>query len=467
MSVLWFHILAGLACNGSSTDFMSDGVSNHRDSSPDTESRPPPTKIMVVIIDTLRADSVGYMGDICAQTPTLDALAEEGVVLEKMIAPRGATFPTIASLLTASYPWHHGVWNQDQLQPNHKTWPDTARDHKVGVFAANGCPVYEALSNTWRYECLDEPLSGQDEGMVRDESLIAAAIEWTQKYQDEATLTLLHLLSPHSPYSQHQPYLDNIKNACPAYTPWDLTAESFQSINGDGLDEQERTWFHHIYRSAVAYDDALLAQLISTLNETNFFDDGLLLIGADHGEALFSVENYTYEEHAFAPWLSVTQTSWVAYAPALLSPQRHTEPKCIVDLGATLFDILNSTPETTHGESFWAELQQGKLSARACYGEVTSDIAYRVDETWQVIANPSQKQFTFGFLGVESPLIIPQWSLFRHDAGSNSNIEVTAAYPEELNKQRELLCDYIGSQDYRDIYNDAEVNSVAEACENL
>ena len=270
-----------------------------------------PRRILLVIIDTLRRDAQGYMGGACDATPHLDALAEEGVVLEQVHMPRGLTRPSVATILSGLYPRDHGVWNQGHLTPGEVTlWPDYAAAEEVAVFASNACPIYQALLRPDPYLCLDGGVEGQDEGPIFDAQVVGEASAWLDGGADASQLGIVHLLSPHSPYSPDQPHFKRILAACPEVTEWNLD-DGLNEAAADGIDALEQAWLQRIYEAGAGVDDAHVGALVSQLTAQGFFEDGLLVVGADHGEELFTHADYLYEGHWEAPWGTVTTTSWI------------------------------------------------------------------------------------------------------------------------------------------------------------
>src|SRR4029453_594156 len=114
-----------------------------RDAHP--EPRPGAPSVLLVSIDTLRADRVGAYGAPYGATPTIDALAAEGVRFEKVISPAPLTLPAHATLLTGLYPPHHGVRHNGlfRLAAEHVTLAERFREGGYATGAVVGAVVLE------------------------------------------------------------------------------------------------------------------------------------------------------------------------------------------------------------------------------------------------------------------------------------------------------------------------------------
>lgn len=424
-----------------------------------------PDDILVVVIDTLRRDTLGYMGDPCGASPGLDALAEGGVVLEQVIAPRGLTYPSVATLLTGLQPRDHGVWEQDQLPAGaFRLWPELADDEReIAVFAANGCPVYEAIRGLDTYSCPAEDLAGQDEGPVRDEQLVDELEAWLADTADHPRVGILHLLTPHEPYSEHQPALEGLLEACPSEVSWDVGTQ-YGEVLADGLSEEERDWLVRVYQSAVVYEDGLIGGLVDTLEASGFFEDGLLVVGSDHGEELLGHPEMLYDEHALAHWTSVIATSWIFYAPAFLEPGRREQVLCMADVGATFHELLGGDAPGPDGIGLWGALTGGgTVPERACMGQLTEDIATLIDDRWHLVANPGLVSFERKVLGEETTLALPGWTLYDHAADPQELTDLADSEPERVQSMWAQICADVLDRDY-DYRGGQDSNAVLESC---
>jgi len=421
-----------------------------------------PRQLLVVMVDTLRRDAQGYMGGACGATPRMDALAAGGAVVEQVITPRGLTRPTVATWLSGLHPRDHGIWSHGNLVPGeHRLWMDRTAAQEVALFATNACPVYEGVVSADPHLCLVEE-QGVDLAPTNDAEAVAAAAAWLDEARERSFVGLVHLLSPHAPYTAHEPWFSALLAACPDYTAWDIE-DGFSAIAADGVDELERAWLSRNYEAGAALDDALLGELVDQLTAQGFFEDGLLVVGADHGEELFSHPEYLYDGHADAPWLSVTATSWIFYAPGRVAPQRRPEMVCMTDVGATFFDLVGAEADVPDGGSFWPALLAGEAPApRTCFGEITPDVGVVLEDGWHLVANPGEVTFTSLVIDADRELRLPRKLLYELGADPDEQRDVSSEQDERVQALWRSLCDYVQAREYA---QEGAPNFITASCE--
>lgn len=226
------------------------------------QDRPP--NVLIVLIDTLRQDHVGCFGYARNTTPRLDALARDGIRISGLTPPSSWTRPSVASLLTGTYPNTHGA--QDRIDKRRADLPTLA-----GALRAAG---YESQGFVTNLHCLPT----WNMGIEFDRYVNVRAEEWhiSEKDADAAALAIealhglagrpwflyVHLMSPHGPYTPPEPFAS--------------------ASATDGADERQRAI--DAYDAEIAYADAVTGQLLDALHGLGLYDDTLLLALSDHGE---------------------------------------------------------------------------------------------------------------------------------------------------------------------------------------
>src|SRR6266496_4932417 len=223
------------------------------------------SNVVLVTIDTVRADHVGCYGAHDVQTPTLDTLASDGIVFDDAVAQVPLTLPSHAAILTGMYPFQNGV--QDFTgRPLDKRLATVTQVFKARGYATGAVVSAFVLDQSWGlargFDLYDdafsrEAYSQRDEraGMVErsGEVTITRALDWLNKTSRPFFLWL-HLYDPHSPYNPPEPYRD-----------------------------QYRT---HPYDGEIAYADHELGRLITWLKGSRLYDNTLIVALSDHGESL-------------------------------------------------------------------------------------------------------------------------------------------------------------------------------------
>jgi len=251
--------------------------------------------ILLIAIDTLRADHMGCYGYQRCTTPHLDRLAAGGVILEECFAPHIPTHPSFTSLFTGKDVMTHQVVAQGgkvELKPKHRTLPQVLRkrgyftaavDH-MGRWFKRGFDRYEGYH--W-----ERPESG---GWRKAEAATDQALQVLAHcaQRRKPWLCFLHYWDPHTPYMPPAPF-DRMFYAADPRDPrhagmdrvW--TDEAFRYYFAEWMPGVTDIEFPKSqYDGAIAYCDAALAPVFALLEQRGLRHDTLVVITADHGEEL-------------------------------------------------------------------------------------------------------------------------------------------------------------------------------------
>src|SRR5262245_25328038 len=220
--------------------------------------------LVLVSVDTLRADRLGAYGYKSGRTPAIDALAKQGVLFEQAFSHYPVTLPSHASLLTGLQPPQHGVRNNVGygLPEKFTTLAERlkAAGYRTGGVVssmvlradtgiAQGFDTYEAPSaRRVRNPAHAFPQTQGDASLQK-------ALSWLEGAKPgEPFFLFLHLFDPHAPYEPPEPFRTEFKD--------------------------------RLYDGEVAYTDSLLARLVEALQQRGLYDGALLVFVSDHGEGL-------------------------------------------------------------------------------------------------------------------------------------------------------------------------------------
>jgi len=237
--------------------------------------------IVLVIIDTLRADRLGSYGYARATSPRLDAFATQSVLFENAYAQAPNTPPSVAAILTSLYPsLHHFTGNGDRLTGEAHTLPELleAAGYRTAAFVDGGF--------------LRKELGlGQGFATYNDEgggfaNVLPAAKSWIEANARSPFFVLLHTYDVHVPYENTPlPYRDAFLTA--SYDG-DLTSDDLEKIrvkrHGRTLTPAETTHFSDLYDGGILHADELLGGFFDDLARADILDHLLVVVTADHGE---------------------------------------------------------------------------------------------------------------------------------------------------------------------------------------
>lgn len=250
----------------------------------------PAPNVILITIDTVRADHLGCYGNKNIQTPTLDALARDGTVFERAIAQVPLTWPSHAVILTGTYPFQNGV--QDFTgQPLAPKFRSVAQAFKQRGYATGAVVSAFVLDRSWGlargFDFYDDAFSAEtfrqkDVGLVdrRAEESVTHAIDWLRRAH-RPFFFWLHLYDPHSPYDPPEPYRSQYRD--------------------------------HPYDGEIAYADHELGRLIAFLRQNQLYDRSLIICLSDHGESL---GEHGEDEHGFFLYNSTVHIPLIVKPPA-------------------------------------------------------------------------------------------------------------------------------------------------------
>ena len=312
---------------------------------------PAPPNLLLVTIDTLRADRVGAYGYAKGATPTLDGLARAGVLVEDAVVQTPQTRPSHVSIFTGRQPFEHGI--RDNFSPPlDARFPTLATLLKDRGYATGGFigayPVSRDSGLNRGFDLFDDPFGSGGRGARDDRSarpageVVDKALAWLGGVRQRPFFAWVHVFDPHAPYQPPPPYRERFK------------AEP--------------------YDGEVAYADAQLAKLLQWLTRSGEAARTLVVVTSDHGEGL---GDHGEDEHLVFLYDTTLRVplllSWPGRLPAGARVRGQFRS---VDLLPTLLELLGAPARATSGASRATALREGgripdnESYAESLYGEL-------------------------------------------------------------------------------------------------
>jgi arylsulfatase A-like enzyme/Flp pilus assembly protein TadD len=289
----------------------------------------PGLSVLLISIDTLRADALGAYGNERARTPWIDRLAREGVRFEAAHAHNVVTLPSHVNMLTGLLPFEHGVRDNNGFRVPKNTKTLAALLKPRGFRSAGFVSAFvldERFGLASGFDRWDSRVAGGEwsRGFVIPErpgpATVAEAVRWLASGSGPS-FAFVHLYEPHAPYEPP-----------PAFA---------------GAEE-------HPYHGEVAAADAALEPLLRPILEQGRNARTLVILTSDHGESLGEHGESTHGVFAYEATLRVPL---VVYAPSLFRPRVVAEPVRHVDLVPTVLDVLGmDVPAGLPGRSLLPQL---------------------------------------------------------------------------------------------------------------
>ena len=245
--------------------------------------------VILISIDTLRADHLGCYGYQRETSPHIDALASDGVTFLNTYASSPWTLPSHVSLLTSLHGVNHQVmYEDDSMDPSILTLADVLRANQFYCAALAGGGFVSA-----KYGFSKGFNSYSDEGgVLRQDSaehLYHAAFRWLEREKDKGFFLFLHTFQPHSPYACPFPYKSMFLEDNPQWRHLDLMSYlgGMPGIFKE-LTEKERQNIIGLYDGEIRYtDEQLIGPLIAALRDIGLYDRTMIIFTSDHGEEFF------------------------------------------------------------------------------------------------------------------------------------------------------------------------------------
>ncbi len=352
-------------------------------------SQPPPKPrdVLLISIDTARADRFSYTGATVPGTPRIDALARQGVGFSNAISPAPLTKPAHASLLTGRLPPSHTVRDNGayRLPDAETTLAEELRRAGFTTGAFIGAQVLDARYGfNQGFDTYDDRIaeSGDQRFLMyaerTGEEVVAAATRWLETQRDGPVFAWVHLFDPHTPYRPPEP---------------------------------ERSRYASPYDGEIAYVDRVVGQLLDAWESRRGLERTLVVVTSDHGEAL---GEHGEASHGVLVHDATLRVPLVIRAPGLHVEGNVTAPVSLIDVMPTVLALLNlPCPPDVQGrdlgpelrgetvpwlrtagyaESLYAQLHHGCAPLLALREGGWKIVRGRVDELYDLTKDPGESQ---------------------------------------------------------------------------
>ena len=278
-------------------------------------STPPPPAVsgvpyvVLVTIDTLRADATTPYGAPPIDTPSLAAFARQSVQYARASTAMPTTGPAHLSILSGLYPQQHGaLQNGAAARPGTPSLAEVMRrsGRRTAAFVSVHHLSHETLGldgfETW--DAPEEVRDGRD--------TVDAATRWIDAQRAAPFFLWVHLFDPHQPYKAHRDTPEEIRTRLAALTGLEVPSRGGFAVGGVTPAQQEKLGL--LYRADVHYADQQLGRLLAFLDRRGLTRKAAIVVTADHGEVLgeaLAQYHYGYDHGEFLLPMEVRVPLWV------------------------------------------------------------------------------------------------------------------------------------------------------------
>ncbi|MHC5060244.1 MAG: tetratricopeptide repeat protein [Planctomycetota bacterium] len=297
--------------------------------------------VLLISIDTCRADHLSCYGYPQKNTPNIDAIAAEGVLFENAISPAPITLPAHSSMLTGTVPPYHGVHNNGdyQLKQSNIT---LAQILKQNGFTTGGIVSALVLDSKYGidrgFDTYNDEFENERDTTCRivertGDETSRCAVNWLQQNKDEKFFLFLHYFDPHADYLPPEPFASK--------------------------------YSHDPYAGEIAFVDHCIGEVLSKLKELGLYDSTLIIITADHGEMRFEHGEPT---HSYFIYQNALKVPLIFRLPGSEKQRRIKHVAGLVDVAPTICSLAGiEMPSEVQGIDLSAYIKGRKAKARDRY----------------------------------------------------------------------------------------------------
>ena len=319
--------------------------------------------VLLITVDTLRADAVAAYGNPRLSTPNMDSLAGEGAKFTLAVSAMPQTNPTHATIFTGSFPSRHAIFHHMASLLSESVKPLAEILQEVGYTTAGHFswisfdPQYSGLERgfaTWERHTVDRPFPPGKTPDFYEEYLDSKAdvtsdgvLSWLEGGASEPFFLWIHYNDAHWPYEPPAPF-GSMFTQC--QTCMDGSMDSIKRIaEGYAPSPEEAAHLRGLYDGEVAFVDQQLGRVLGWLREKEVLDRTVVVLTADHGEGFGEKGLYSHQEVLYT---TATRVPLIIRYPEMVPASVVKAPASSVDILPTLMDILGmDAPEGIHGKS--------------------------------------------------------------------------------------------------------------------
>jgi len=331
-----------------------------------TPTKPAPN-VVLITIDTLRADHLGCYGYKQIKTPNIDSLAAEGTRFERAFSVVPVTLPSHGSMLTGTYPMLSGMhdFSGNKLNPLQLTLASVLKHAGYQTGAVVAAAVldsrfglnqgFDFYYDHFDFSRLDE--ANLDE-MERPGNVVAdVTLDWLAKNSQKKFFLWMHLYDPHFPYTPPEPY--------------------------------RKEYAAQPYDGEIAFADEQVGRLLRYLKEKGIYKNTVIVLCGDHGESL---GEHGEKTHGFFIYNATMHVPLIMRLPDDATARIVADPVSLVDLMPTVLGAVGlEVPSQVQGRSLLSQLH-GEHPDRVLYGET---FLPRIHFNWSELRGSENTKYHF------------------------------------------------------------------------
>jgi len=344
-----------------------------RESAEKTQAAAPtPLNVILITIDTLRADHLGCYGYKQIKTPNIDALAADGARFERAFSVVPVTLPSHSTMLTGTYPMLSGMhdFGVNKLSAAQPTMASVLKQAGYATGAVVAAAVldsrfglnqgFDFYYDHFDFNRLDE--ANMDE-MSRPGNVVAdTTLDWLGKNWQKKFFLWMHLYDPHFPYNPPEPY--------------------------------RTEYAGRLYDGGIAFADEQVGRLVRFLKDNGIYQNSIIVLAGDHGEGL---GEHGEKTHGFFIYNSTMHVPLIIRVPDTAHGKTVSDSVSLVDLMPTVLEAVGvEIPAQVQGKSLLAQVRGTDIESaareRTVYGET---FLPRIHFNWSELRGAENAKYHF------------------------------------------------------------------------
>ena len=314
--------------------------------------RCPGCNVLLISIDTLRADHVGAYGYERSTTPNLDSLASGAILFENAISQAPSTLPSHTSMLTSLYPSEHGAEIWSYLGGSKTTLAEILKSRSYSTAAfVSGSQLNKSYNLGQGFDTYDDSSMEKNAGNVT-----ALSLDWLSEHYKEKFFLLVHLFDPHHPYSPPEGYnvFDTFNDT--KSVVWNASSLSIEDSTGlllgirsgrVNITEKELEHLISLYDGEIRHADYNAGILLDRVGKLGIANRTIIIIVSDHGEEF---KDHGGMLHSHTLYNELLRVPLIIKVPGMPAARIGGQAR-LIDIMPTVLDALGIAAENLRGVS--------------------------------------------------------------------------------------------------------------------
>jgi arylsulfatase A-like enzyme len=350
--------------------------------------------VILLVVDTLRADHISCYGYEKTTSPNIDRLSMDSILFKNAISVAPWTTPSIAAIITSQYPAIIGIKNDPVvIDPRFLTLAEIFRNNN---YKTKGIISHTFLSSTLGFhqgfDSYDESNS-KGYGYISSPSITEEAISYILKNKNSKFFLFLHYFDPHFDYIKHESfdYYSDYKGRLYSGQPIDELYKEASRMTEDDV-----RYLNALYDSEISFTDKYVGELLDKLKELGLYDNTLIVFTADHGEE-FLERGENWIGHTKTLFQELIHVPLILKLPGNAAREVVNEYVGLVDLMPTI--VANAginIPDRYEYEGEVFKLKRKmELNGKAIFSETKreSKLLSMIRNGWKLIYNQKDESF--------------------------------------------------------------------------